>query len=45
MSTLDGTTMHPDVVLKNEGSMMQTFRSMNVCVINKDSYMLLKFQC
>ena len=33
MSTLDGTTMHPDVALKNEGSMMLTSRNINLHVV------------
>ena len=36
MSTLEGTMMHPDVVLKNEGSMVQTCRNINVHVVSTD---------
>ena len=38
MSTLEEMTMHPDVVLKNEGSMVETCQNINVHVVNR--YML-----
>ena len=41
MSTLDGMTMkHPDVVLKNESSMVQTCLNTNMHVVNPDIIML-----
>ena len=36
MSTLKRTTMHPRLILKNEGSKVQTCRYMNVNIINTD---------
>ena len=40
MSTLNGTTTHPDVVLKNEGPIVHTNQTINVLVVNTASYML-----
>ena len=37
MLTLEGMTMHTDVVLKNEGSMVKTCRNINVHVVNKQT--------
>ena len=37
MPILEATTMHPrPVILKNEGSMVQTFWNINVHVVNTD---------
>ena len=37
MSTLERTTMHPRCrLLKNEGSMVQTYRNINVHVVQTD---------
>ena len=36
MSTLEGMTMHPDIVLKNKGSMLQTCQNINVRAVNTD---------
>ena len=34
MSTLEETMTHPDVILKNEDSMVQTCRNINVHVVH-----------
>ena len=36
MLALEATTMHPQLRLKNEGSMMQTCPNINVHVVNTD---------
>ena len=40
MSTFQGTTMHADVVLENEGSMVQNCWNINEHVVDTDIIML-----